>query len=185
MSSTETRIACLDTQIVIWAALAQSSENQKDMLWRSRALVRWLGERGARVVVSAISVGEMLVKVPVAKHQATIAEMNVFLQIVPYDAHAASRFASMWEAARAETKPAAGQQGRQGVRDKLKTDLMIAATAIVAGARDFYTEDGDLRRILKGHIAAHQVPRNLTEQKDLFEEPGPFKPAPRKARRKK
>jgi predicted nucleic acid-binding protein len=135
----------LDTMVMIWGikqvAPAHSSPRVADMQRRASILLSELEEDEATIIVPNIVVAELLLAVPSADHGKFVAELQNRFFMPTFDLRATVVAASLWQAHR-KLPP-----GEQIERTTLKSDVMIIATAKVAGATKFYSNDDKARKL--------------------------------------
>ena len=131
----------LDTMTLIYA-LRETPLPQKDELrQRARILIRQLTDDKATVIVPTVVVAELLVPIAPEKHGGFIHELRQRFVCPPLDLQAAAFAASLW---REHRKLSPKEQIK---RTTLKADVLIVATAYLAGARVFYSHDAKCRRL--------------------------------------
>ncbi|MCC7494128.1 MAG: PIN domain-containing protein [Fimbriimonadaceae bacterium] len=134
---------CLDSQCIIWALMREDSQAPARVA-QGTAFLAWADTGGHRIVVPSVAVHEALVKAQPAERLAWLAQFQQRLEIISYDARRAVLGAALDQAV---TRPPGAN------RYKLKVDIMIAASAIGAGADAVISYDPDLRRICAGRLA--------------------------------
>jgi hypothetical protein len=138
----------LDTMILIWG-LAQpgarrGNPRQADLIdlqTRSLILIDMLEEADETVVVPTVTVGELLLGVTPARHDDFLAEVQERFYCPPFDLRATAMAAKLWQTHRELPK------SQQLERKLLRADVMIVATAKVAGAARFYSHEVKVRRL--------------------------------------
>jgi hypothetical protein len=85
-------------------------------------------------------VAELLVKVDMAQHGNYLAELQKRFFTPVFDLRASAVAASLWLKHRGLPKD------EQIARQTLKSDVLIVATALVAGAKVYYSNDSKCRR---------------------------------------
>lgn len=157
----------IDTMIVIWSlgkphkgAKKTSRQKFAEMRRRSCILLETLAEASETVIVPTPAVSELLVGIESAKHGTFIAELQQRFFLPPFDIHASALAADLWQKHRKLPKE------DQSERPRLKMDVLIVATAKVAGAVKFYSHDAKCRSL--AHLAgmeAHDLP---SHSEDLY-----------------
>jgi predicted nucleic acid-binding protein len=97
--------------------------------------------RKETVVVPSVAVAEVLLGVDEDEHGHFIAELQTRFFLPPFDLRATVIAAKLWQAHRELPKE------DQIERKYLKADVMILATAKVAGATRFYSHERKLRKL--------------------------------------
>ncbi len=162
---------CLDTAVLIWGVRGFASRTQEHETVRAERYIRWLALKQKQVLVPTIVLSEYLVGASATELQdGTIFEKN--FQIVPFDVPAAMIAADL---SRDIDLIKTVAKEHHVDRQCLKSDIMIAATAICRQAEKIITSDRDFRifeRIVAGRIeisAMPEIPANVDEeQRDLF-----------------
>ena len=138
----------IDAMVLIWGLQKPHHKGKKatnqdvaDMRRRAKLLLRTLAEAKETVVVPAIVVSEVLLGIRPAEHGEFIAALQEHFFMPPFDVRAASLAAQLW----LETRELPKEQ--QPARTTLKADVLIVATAKVAGAEVFYSHDGNFRKL--------------------------------------
>jgi hypothetical protein len=94
-------------------------------------------------------------KIPVEQHQNFISQFSKNFIIAPFDAHAASQFAYIWQ--KTGESYQSNNQGNSG-REKIKVDCMIVAIAVAQKANVLYSEDADIIKIANGFVNVKTIP---------------------------
>jgi hypothetical protein len=138
----------LDTMTLIWgiqSAIYRSGNprqrNLAEMQRRSVILLDLLEEEKETILVPCVAVAELLVGVDLGNHAAFLAEVQRRFFCPPFDLPASELAARLWIRHRELPK------GEQIARNVLKSDVMIVATAKVAGAKKFYSSDPKCRAL--------------------------------------
>jgi predicted nucleic acid-binding protein len=138
----------LDTMTVIWGLQASDpkggNSRQADLIeMRQRAaiLLDVLETSKETIIIPNIVVSELLIKVELAEHGNFLAELQKRFFIPLFDLRASALAASLWLQHKALPKD------EHIARTTLKSDVMIVATAKVAGAAKFYTHDKKVRKL--------------------------------------
>jgi predicted nucleic acid-binding protein len=157
----------LDTNILIWGGLrppnadgAPLSSHAAEMTYRSQALLIDLEKKGEKIIVPVVSVAELLVPIDLNQRGAFLAVLTTRFFCPPFDMHAASLAAELWRFHR--SLPASEHLDRK----LLKADVLIVATAKVAGASAFYSHDAKCRKLaIHAGMKAFDLP---THCEDMF-----------------
>ena len=136
----------LDTMTMIWGLQGiepkggnPRQKNLTEMQQRSVILLDMLQEANETILVPSIMVAELLVKVEAADQGNYLAELQKRFFIPLFDLPASAFAAKLWLLHRKLPKD------EQIARTTLKSDVMIVATAKVAGAAKFYSHDKKCR----------------------------------------
>lgn len=161
------RAVAVDTMVLIWGIRAGSKLDppNKELRRRAKILLESLDEEKQEIIVPTIVVAELLTPVPHEKHIDFISELRRRFICPPFDLQCAALAAEFWQKHRRLAK------GQQLKRSTLKADVLIVATASVAGARTFYSSDPRCRSlgVLAG-MDSRDLPthhENLFKDKDL------------------
>jgi hypothetical protein len=127
---------------------------------RSAILINMLEEDKERIVIPTVLVGEFLAGIDPKDHGNVIVELQKRFFCPEYDVRAASLAAELWEYNRGLPKDSSAK------RNVIKADVMIVATAKVAGATKFYSHDSRCRAFAaRAGMTASDLPHN---HKDMF-----------------
>ena len=148
-------IDCLDTHVLIWGIKKQANPTQQNMIDRAARFIQWLEKEKHTVIIPAPVLGELLMKIPVEQHQNFISQFSKNFIIAPFDAHAASQFAYIWQ--KTGESYQSNNQGNSG-REKIKVDCMIVAIAVAQKANVLYSEDADIIKIANGFVNVKTIP---------------------------
>jgi predicted nucleic acid-binding protein len=110
---------------------------------RAKILLRQLDDDKATIIVPTVVVAELLVPLRPAQHGEFIAELRRRFFCPPLELQAAALAAELWRKHRGLPK------SQQAKRTTLKADVLIIATARVAGASIFYSHEPKCRRLAK------------------------------------
>lgn len=157
----------VDAQIMIWGVQAQGAKrgnprqkNLREMQMRTAILLDMLQEKKETIIVPTVLVGELLAGIDPRDHGNFIAELQKQFFCPPYDLRAASVAGELWQYHKGLPKDPHAQ------RTVLKADVMIVATAKVAGATVFYSNDRRCRDFAtKAGMTALDLPVN---HEDMF-----------------
>jgi hypothetical protein len=114
-----------------------------------------LEEQKEKIVVPTVMVSELLLGVDPKRHGDYVAALQQRFFCPPYDLRAAALAAELWLHHRGLPKD------QQMQRSVLKADVMIVATAKVAGAAVFYSHDGKCRSLAnRAGMSGQDLPVN-------------------------
>lgn len=161
-------IACIDTNILIWAVQGAAHSSQTEMVPRSRALIAALQKEKARVIIPSVALGEFLIGLPPNELPRYEVLVRQKFPIIPYDIAASIVFARLWRA-KADQNIIAQVKAENAppTRVHLRADFMIIATAIAAGATCIYGHEPRFRRYTDGFIRFENI-ADLNLQGDIF-----------------
>lgn len=140
-----------DTQSLIWGVQKVATPGQEHMIdWTARLIEDIKGR--VQFVITAVALGEYLTRFNEAERQAQLSVVHRDFMVLPYDARAASIAADLWRQRH--------QPDVTSVRNVIKADIAILATAIAGGAQTIYSHDKQLRSLasVSGEIIAKKIP---------------------------
>lgn len=158
-----------DTMILIYGLRALNrgagpkSEKERERRRRARILLTESKQRfrSNQIIVPTIVVAELLTGIPSEAHGTVIANLQENFFCPPFDIRATTIAATVWQARVQAGPPVSGAERRN-----LKADVLIVATAKLAGARRFYSTDPDCRRVAEiAGLLARDLP---SHSEDLF-----------------
>ena len=132
----------IDSMVLIYAGVvpvlgkSKTSKQFDELRVRARMLLDTLANDKVDIVLSAVSISELLVPVPLENHGKLLAELSKHFICQPHDLHAASIAAQLWS--QAKNLP---DKQKYTERHVLKADVMIIAGAKAGGATYFYSHD--------------------------------------------
>ena len=161
----ERSLVAIDTNVLIWVTrgVARTTRlhdpHTRELERRAKILVGQLNDAKATVVVPTIVVAEFLSVPDVGLRHIfdVFAQQGTFL-CPSFDLPASEFAAGMWR--KHKTKPRAADPQPRPV---LRVDIMIVATAKIAGAQYFYTADSRCRELAN---LAGMTARDLPEHSD-------------------
>lgn len=138
-----------DTNVVGWGLLGRGNPKQanlREMIYRARMLLDLV--RGRPVIFPCVALGEVLTPVSSENRGGFTALLRRRLTFVPFGEAAAAISADLF-ARRGELTH------RKAKRSDIRVDTMIVASAKVAGAKGFFSNDAGCREVaaLAGLIA--------------------------------
>lgn len=157
--------AAIDTMIVSWA-LREPPEGGKpdtralEMRHRALLLLINLYDNKSQIIIPTVVVSECLIPIPPSEHGGFISKLQKKFFLAPFDLAACSLAAHLWQQHRGLPKE------HQIERSLLKSDVMIVASAKVAGASVFYSHDEKCRSLAtSARMTAKDLP---THSEDMF-----------------
>lgn len=135
----------LDSQCVFWGVQRKASPGSEKMLVKAGRLLGHLDSRRVRAIVPSVVMSEFLAGIP-AEYQEKSLEVMIRRFIIPtFDVAAAALAGRIW--ADQEHIKALRAEDYEGRRQKLKLDVCILATAIVAGATVIISHDKGFKKL--------------------------------------
>ena len=138
----------MDTMTLIWGMQGFGARrgnprqaDLKEMQFRARVLLELLEERKEEIALPSVVVSEFLVGVPSGRHKDFLTEIDRRFRVHPFDLPACALAANLY----LQQKPL--PQSEQIDRKCLKSDVLIVATAKLAGSAVFYTNDAKCRKL--------------------------------------
>lgn len=132
---------------------AKKSEETENFRVRSLLLLDQLANSGATIILPTVAISEILVPVSPSKAHKMIDALQEQFVCPTFDIHAASIAANLW--AKHKKLPRDHQYKERHV---LKADAMIIASAVAAGATEFYSNDDQCRKLAANLIHARPLP---------------------------
>ena len=134
----------IDTHVLIWGhrdwpPRVGATERDVEMQKRARILIRQLSDQQNMILVSNVTVAELLCRVEKSMHGNYISMLEKRFFLKTLDLRAVSLAADLWMRYRA--LPGQPSTGAALVRDTLRSDCPIVATAKAGGASRFYSND--------------------------------------------
>ena len=178
----------IDAMILVYAGIVPSKNAATDpelaeLTVRAHRLLYRLSRDDATIILPTIAISELLVPVPASDHGMLIKALAEQFVCPAFDVQAASVAANLWAA---HKKLPRDQQYKD--RHVLKADAMIIASARVAGASIFYSNDRACRALAGTVMRSEGLPTKPQNLEDVFVESdirSGDPPPPRPPRRKK
>ena len=194
MGRRRTRIVGIDAMILIYAGIVPSKDASPAgselarLKLRAGMLFDHFARDDATIILPTVAIAEVLVPVPDSASGLLIQSLSENFLCPAFDMHAADIAAKLWAKHKKLPKD---QQYKD--RHVLKADAMIIASAKAAGAAEFYSNDGDCRKLAKLIMDADGLPTRARDLEDVFVEsdirsgegPPPRKAKPKKKSRKR
>jgi hypothetical protein len=141
----------------MWAlpwAMSSSKKRKKipqdvaEMRRRARILLQMFDEQKIELCVPSVVVSELLAGVDPSKHANVLANFEQRFFCPPFDLKACALAAKLWQFERGLKGTSSGlPQAERTERRLLKSDILIVASAKVAGASLFYSHEKKCRRL--------------------------------------
>lgn len=160
-------LICLDTHILIWAIKEQSTQGQEDMIKKAKAFLSYIDKHDIKALIPSIVLAEILMSIPVNTHRLVTNLIQKSFIVSPFDIQASEHFAKIWRDSKENKIIEDLTKNHNAKREELKSDCMIAATALCKNAKTLYTHDKKLTKIAEPHISVSEIPV-ITEQIELF-----------------
>src|SRR5713101_8018830 len=156
----------VDTMIMIWGLkkIKPKSSRQDLVEVQARTNILFQNLKDQRIIVPATVVAELLCGIPAKEHGQFVAEIQERFFCPPFDLSACALAARLWQFQK-------GLQSKDKPKERscLKADMMIVATAKVAGASKFFSHDQTCRRLAEeAGMQAFDLP---THRENLFDDP--------------
>ena len=157
---------CLDSNVFGWALKVRSDEHPEKSK-RSRRLVAMLVKQNATLIIPTVVLGEVLTDCTIEERDAVSHAIANHFTIADYTQQAASLAADFLR-----TYPYRDSVHKGIVpRGVIKADIMVAASAKVAGCGIVYSDDAAMRKICREMgLQGLELPELNSE--DLFESAG-------------
>lgn len=146
-------VVCLDTHVLIWGIKKQASTSQQNMIERTANFLNWLQNERQTIIVPSPVLAEFLMQIPPQDHEKVVRNIKSNFIVPSFDTAATSVFAQIWQKNKNNGLPS-----ENGGRERVKTDSMIIAIAVVNKARILYSEDAGLQKAAKGFIETRGIP---------------------------
>lgn len=140
-------LVCIDTPLLVWGIQGAASTGNEDKVPKTKALFDYFTREHVEVVVPAPVLAEFLVKFQDETHDEVIRIIGRQFRIAPFDAKAASVAASLWRDCIPILEGELDFSPRETLRQVLKVDAQIVATALSCGCKMIYAEDKHIRAI--------------------------------------
>jgi predicted nucleic acid-binding protein len=126
----------------------QAPQDVPEMRRRAKLALRILEDAGADLYIPSIVVSELLAGIDSPKHARVLAEFDSRFFCPSFDTKACALAARLWQYERGLPGVSAGlPRHEQTDRRVLKSDILIVATAKVAGVTVFYSHEEKCRRL--------------------------------------
>lgn len=139
MTASASHIVAIDTMILIWCIRRDGNEEQ---IKRANWLIDSLDETKAQIIFPSVCVAEYLNPFDSSNHSDVIAELAKRFILAPFDVRCAALAARLFSQGKGER-----DMDAKNTRNLLKSDSLIIATAAVHGARMFYSDDAQCRKL--------------------------------------
>lgn len=157
---------CIDSQVIVWGIKKQPTKGQEEMVSKAEYFFEWVDNNGHEIILPTIVVAEVLAPEPETIRAKYLETLSKAFIVVNFDTRAALKYAQLLNGRFEEVKKLQEETGT--VRQKMKADHMIIATAIVNNANCIYSYDGGLTKFAQGFIDVKEFPTPPAKQPTLF-----------------
>jgi len=151
------KTVCVDSMVCVWGVKEQASEDQKHKIELAKGLFSALKAENAIIILPSPVLTEILSPIPPSERQQLITEMTKRFRIAPFDTVAAIKAAELWHN-RKNWQDVFKSKGQDGMRNRFKYDIEIAAIAITRNVDYLYTEDEELITICGDEVSCGKIP---------------------------
>lgn len=141
MTSHDDHIVAVDSMILVWGI---RKVGDADKIKHAGWLFDIFEENGTQIIVPSVSLAEYLIAFDPSTHNDVIAPLAKRCILAPFDAHCAALAARLFVQGKEDR-----EMDCENARNLLKSDCLIIATAVVHGARTFYSDDARCRNLAK------------------------------------
>lgn len=132
-------MVAIDSQILVWGIRKEGDEEQNK---RAKWLFQEFEQEGSQIILPSVALSEYLTKVQENDQKDVVASLTTRFIVAPFDVRCAALAATLFSRG-ASSRP----KNKKGARTILRADTMIIATAVVHGARVFYSGDKKCRKL--------------------------------------
>lgn len=151
------RTICIDSNIVVWGVKKVSTTGQEDMIPLAEGFLDNLKKENAILLIPSPVITEILTPVPISDRAVLAEKINRIFRVLPIDTITAIKASELWHNTK-NWKEIYKKKGQDGMKNRFKYDILIAAAAIVRNVDYFYTHDDDLITLCTGQIPAGKMP---------------------------
>lgn len=160
----------IDTNICVFAILEKATPNRTEMIQKAKDLLDHLSDKKADIFIPTPVLTELLIPVTAeSDRKGLMATVYERFKIAPFDDVAAEIAAGIYIDNKPELKEMYNDFPNDGIKARMKYDIMILAIAISKGVDEFYTEDTGLKKLAIKHnvkvLSCDSIPK---PQPDLF-----------------
>lgn len=149
-------ICCIDANTYIWGIKKQCTPGQEEMLQKAEHLFAWMDENKHFIMMPTIVIAEILAPEPLEKHPVLLEKITRQFMVPQFDMRAASMYATMFRNRIEELKKIAKENNID--QQKMKTDHLIIACAVVNGANCIYSHDIGIKTFGQKYIDIKDLP---------------------------
>lgn len=150
---------CVDNHVLLWGIREVATAGQEDMIPRTKRFLEDCKHQGIRILVPSIVLAELLTAIDVRHHALTTNLLQQSFPVPAFDAAASQVFAKLWQQRKDNGVLEKLKTELGALRQELKADCMIVATALVQKAEAIYSHDEKLRKFAEGVIPVLEIPR--------------------------
>jgi len=170
------KLACLDTQYLLWSILPLPTGPDRAKAERAREFLQELDQDKVTIMVATPVVTELLMRTNLSELALVkeALEGRFFIGVLDYNA--AEIAAEIWNARKRDKVYDELVKKGDSFRTKIKVDTLVIAIAAAQSAT-IYSDDGDLRALATGFASVEEINRNPSGTAELFSEANPqFQP---------
>ncbi len=156
-------LVCLDTHILIWGVRNEAAPGQEEMIGRAQRYFDYLDANKDRILIPTVVVSEFLAHTPPEKHAALAQTLLKRFMVVPFDLPASLKAAEIWQSSRQSIVPGLRAEFPDITRAKIRSDILIVASAVARKCDRIVTHDEALIRQAVPHIDAGPMPPLLVQ----------------------
>lgn len=160
-------IICIDSHAIIWGIKGQATPGQEEMNERAEWLFQWADQNEHEIVIPTVVISEVLAPENPGARAFFLETMSKSFIIATFDTRAALKYAEILHGRLKEVVALANETGT--VRQKMKIDHLIIATALVNGASVIYSYDDGLKKFAAGYIDVKEFPPLPPKQTTIFD----------------
>lgn len=158
-----------DSMICVWGIKKIASTGQEHKIGQAEGLIETLTKDGSLLLLPAPIITELVCPVPPKERGKLIDSISKWFRIVPVDAQIAIKAGELWHDNKGAWQEIYKDKGPDGLKNRFKFDLLVAATGIVRKVDILYTEDEALANICKKYINVGPMPViGTAAQLDMF-----------------
>jgi len=157
---------CIDSQVIVWGIKRQPTKGQEEMVSKAEYFFEWADSNGHEIIIPTIVVAEVLAPEPETIRSKYLETLTKGFIVVNFDTRSALKYAQLLNGRFEEVKKLQEETGT--IRQKMKADHMIIATAITNNASCIYSYDKGLTKFAQGYIDVKEFPTPPPKQIDIF-----------------
>lgn len=155
------KLIAIDSMFFAWGVKQKANPGDEHFIKRTKNLFDTLDKEDYDIIIPAPVIAEGLSDVPLEEHAAILSRIASNMQVYPFDALVAYKFAEMMH-------NYIGNKDYEWQRDyakdnnvrkqKMKFDFMISAIAVANKSEAIYSEDSDVHAFAKPYIEVRKLP---------------------------
>ena len=147
------RVVAFDSMVLAYAV--RKTPSQKGKVRRAHLLVAELERDKAVIIIPSVVVTEYLKEIAQDDRDRAANEIASWFKVEAFDLEDTVLASKLWDDGEAHRR-----REEEGYRNKMKADAMIIAVAINRGAGEFFSEDGDSRKMAtRWGLQADSIPQ--------------------------